>query len=242
MDGVINVCKPPKSTSYDVIRHIKRTFHLKEKIGHAGTLDPLAQGVLVILIGKATKLSSDFMYLEKEYIAKMLLGIRTDTCDIDGKVIEKQQVSVGTDQIKEVLSQFTGTLEQIPPDTSAIKFRGKRLYKLQRQGIPVNPRPRTIFVRELEILSIDIPHVEFRIVCSKGTYTRSICRDTGEKLGCGATQEDLTRTRIGFFDIQDSVTIKDIDKYGLEKMLIPFPEIMSRLSTAKSHKCNNGGI
>ncbi len=221
MNGIIIVNKPRGITSYDVIRFFKRTFRLKDKIGHAGTLDPLASGLLIICIGKTTKLSSTFMKMEKEYLARMLLGVITDTDDIDGTVIKESPVNVDEKEIKRVISGFIGDIEQVPPVVSAIKHKGTPLYKLHRQGVAVAPCPKKVFVREIEILNLQVPYVDFRVVCSKGTYIRALCRDIGNKLGCGGTQTELKRTRVGDYKIEESYTLEDIEKRGIEGCLIP---------------------
>ncbi|MCM8761955.1 MAG: tRNA pseudouridine(55) synthase TruB [Candidatus Omnitrophica bacterium] len=221
MDGIIPVNKPSGITSYDVIRFIKRTFRIKEKIGHAGTLDPLASGVLIICIGKATRMSTTFMRMEKEYEAGMLLGIITDTDDIKGKVLEKNEVKVSKEEIARVVKEFEGEIEQIPPVVSAIKKAGAPLYKLYRKGITISPPPRKVFIKRIEIIDISLPYVGLRVVCSKGTYIRSLCRDIGNKLGCGGTQSALKRTRIGDFKIEDAATLEEIEKNGIERYLIP---------------------
>ncbi len=228
MNGIIIVNKPKGITSYDVIRFFKRSFNLKEKIGHAGTLDPLASGVLIVCIGKATGLSSGFMKMEKEYEAKMLLGVVTDTDDTDGKVLEKKEVNTGELEIREVIEKFKGEIEQVPPVVSAIKYHGSPLYKLHRKGVPVVPAPKKVFIREIEILDISIPFVDFRVVCSKGTYIRSLCRDIGSILGCGGTQTELKRTRVGDYRIGESFTLEDIEKKGMENCLIPIWKTNSR--------------
>ncbi len=221
MNGVIIVNKPSGITSYDVIRFFKRTFRLREKIGHAGTLDPLASGLLIVCLGNATRHSSVFMKMEKEYIARLLLGVRTDTDDIDGMVIEEKPVNVREVDIEKVVANFIGTIEQVPPVVSAIKHKGKPLYKLYRQGMDVTPSPKKVFIKEIEILNVEIPYMDFRVVCSKGTYIRALCRDIGEQLGCGGTQTALKRTRVGDYKIDESYTLEDIEKKGLENCLIP---------------------
>ncbi len=221
MNGIIIVNKPGGITSYDVIRFFKRTFHLREKIGHAGTLDPLATGVLIVCIGRATALSQGFMKMEKEYEARMRLGITTDTDDIDGTVIEEKKVDVTEAGIRKVVNGFIGEIEQVPPVVSAIKYKGNPLYKLHRKGVAVEPVPRKVFVESIEILKIDIPYVSFRVTCSKGTYIRALCRDIGDKLGCGGTQTELKRTRVGDYRIDASFTLQDIEKKGIDNCLIP---------------------
>ncbi|HOL21422.1 MAG TPA: tRNA pseudouridine(55) synthase TruB [bacterium] len=221
MDGIIPVNKPAGITSYDVIRFIKRTFRLKEKIGHAGTLDPLASGVLIICIGKATRMSTIFMDMEKEYEAKILLGMITDTDDIKGKVMEQREVRVSEDDVIKVIKEFEGEIEQIPPVVSAIKKKGTPLYKLHRKGIAVSPPPRKVLIKRIEIMGMPLPYVDLRVVCSKGTYIRSLCRDIGNKLGCGGTQVALKRTRVGDFKIEEAATLEAIEKNGMERYLIP---------------------
>jgi len=221
MDGIIPVNKPSGITSYDVIRFIKRSFRLKDKIGHAGTLDPLASGILIICIGKATKMATTFMNMEKEYEARLLLGVITDTDDIKGNVIEKREVKVEEKDVIRVIKEFEGKVEQIPPVVSAIKKEGVPLYKLHRKGISVSPPPRKVIIKRIDIMDISLPYVDFRVICSKGTYIRALCRDIGNKLGCGGTQAALERTRVGDFKIEDVPTLEEIEKNGLERYLIP---------------------
>lgn len=221
MNGIIIVNKPKGITSYDVIRFFKRTFRLREKIGHAGTLDPLASGVLVVCVGKATRLSLKFMKMEKEYEARLLLGVITDTDDTDGEVLEKRTVDVGEGEIREVVKNFTGEIEQVPPVVSAIKHKGSPLYKLHRKGVVVTPCPKKVFIKEIKILNVQSPYVDFRVVCSKGTYIRALCRDIGNELGCGGTQTELKRTRVGDYRIEESFTLQEIEKKGIDNCLIP---------------------
>lgn len=225
MDGIIPVNKPSGISSYDVIRFIKRTFRLKNKIGHAGTLDPIASGVLIICIGKGTKMSKVFMDEDKEYEARLLLGIKTDTDDIKGKVLEQREVNVEEKDIVRVVKEFEGEIEQIPPAVSAIKKGGTPLYKLHRKGIDVSPPPRKVFIKRIDIKNISLPYVDIYVVCSKGTYIRALCRDIGDKLGCGGTQAALKRTRVGDFKIEDCVTLEELEKNGLEKYLIPVKKV-----------------
>ena len=220
MDGIIIVNKPSGITSYDVIRFFKRRYAIKSKIGHAGTLDPLASGVLIVCIGRATRMSSAFMALEKEYVARMMLGTITDTDDIDGNVLEIRPVEVCEDDVRKAFTRFMGEIEQVPPVVSAIKYRGDPLYKLHRKGIDIVPKVRKVLIKEMEILRIEIPLVEFRVVCSKGTYIRALCRDIGNILGCGGVQTKLERRRIGSFTINQSLTPGEIEKQGIEKSLI----------------------
>ncbi|HOK56499.1 MAG TPA: tRNA pseudouridine(55) synthase TruB [bacterium] len=230
MDGIINVYKPGGITSYDVIRIIKKEFNFKDKIGHGGTLDPIGEGVLILLFGRMTKLSNKFLNFDKEYIAEVLLGIKTDTDDIEGKIIEEKQIkNLNEERIIEVIKSFEGETEQIPPFISAIKYKGKPLYKYYRKGIKIQPPPRKVIIKKIEILKIALPYIEFKVLCSKGTYVRSLCRDIGEKLGCGGTQNKLIRTKVGPFKIEDSVRIENLKKYGIEKYLIYLDELLKIL-------------
>jgi len=221
MNGIVVVNKPKGITSYDVIRFFKRTFRLKDKIGHAGTLDPLACGVLIVCLGTATRASSLFMKMEKEYEAKLLLGVSTDTDDMDGKVIEEKEVNATPDEVLDAVSFFKGEIEQVPPVVSAIKQQGSPLYKLHRQGVAVSPPKRTVFVREIEVTGMNLPYVDFRVACSKGTYIRALCRDIGNRLGCGGTQVELKRTKVGDYGIGESFTLEDIEEKGIANCLIP---------------------
>ncbi|MGC8977495.1 MAG: tRNA pseudouridine(55) synthase TruB [Candidatus Ratteibacteria bacterium] len=230
MDGIINVYKPKGITSYDVIRIFKKEFGIKDKIGHAGTLDPIGEGVLIICIGYITKCSNKFLNFDKEYIGEVLLGIKTDTDDIEGKVMEKKEVgNLSDEEIIKVIKSFEGEIEQIPPFVSAIKYKGKPLYKYFRKGIIINPPPRKVFIKKIDVLKINLPYVEFKITCSKGTYIRALCRDIGERLGCGGTQSKLVRTRVGPFFVENSVKIEDLRKNGVERYLIYPSELIKVL-------------
>lgn len=227
MNGILNVNKPKGLTSYDVIRIIKKEFKWKEKIGHAGTLDPIGEGVLILLLGSMTKIAEKFLNFDKEYIAEILLGVKTDTDDIEGKVIEERSVeNLKEEEIIKVIKSFEGEIEQIPPVVSAIKYKGKPLYKYYRKGIIIQPPPRKVKIKKIEILRIEIPYVEIKVLCSKGTYIRTLCRDIGEKLGTGGTQNKLKRTKVGPFRIEDSVEIDQLRKDGIEKHLITPEEIL----------------
>ncbi|HOC01960.1 MAG TPA: tRNA pseudouridine(55) synthase TruB [Candidatus Ratteibacteria bacterium] len=223
LNGFLNVNKPSGMTSYDVIRHIKRISNFKGKIGHTGTLDPLASGVLVICIGSATKKAGKFLAMEKEYLATMLLGTTTDTDDIQGKIIETKKIDDTTldiDLINKTIHSFIGEIQQVPPSVSALTRQGVRLYKLHRQGRPVIPEARKVFIYEIDVKKVEIPRVVFKVVCSRGTYIRALCRDIGRKLGYGAVQEALIRTRVGFFSIEQSITLDQLKKDGIKKYLM----------------------
>ena len=212
MNILLNINKPRGITSYDVIREIKKKLPQKQKIGHFGTLDPMATGVLLIAIGKATKLGSCFLNKEKEYIGMLQLGIITDTWDITGKIIEEKKVEVQEKDIKKVFSRFEKEIFQTPPIFSALKHKGKSLYKFARKGIKIKKEPRRIFIREIEVLKIDLPDITFRVLCSKGTYIRSLSYDVGKELGCGGCLKELTRTAIAEYRIENSISLEKIKK------------------------------
>jgi len=232
MDGLLNIYKPKGITSYDVIRIIKKQFKLKEKIGHGGTLDPIGEGVLIVCLGNMTKFTSRFINFDKEYIGEVLLGVKTDTDDIEGRIIEEKKVeNINEEEIIKVIKSFEGERDQIPPMVSAIKYRGKPLYKYYRKGIIIKPPPRKVFIKKIEVLKINLPYIEFKVLCSKGTYIRALCRDIGNKLGCGGTQSKLIRTKVGPFKIENSVKIEDLIKNGIEKHLIYPSELVKILNT-----------
>lgn len=207
MDGILIIDKPGGMTSHDVVDFIRRRFNIK-KAGHAGTLDPSVTGVLVVLVGKATKLSAELTSGDKEYEATMVLGKRTDSGDADGKTIATGNYSGLTqEKIREVFKTFEGEIEQVPPMVSALRHKGKRLYELARQGKEVERAPRTIHIRRLTIERISIPEIDFSVACSKGTYIRKLCDDIGEVLGCGGYLSYLRRIRAGGFGLDQAVTI-----------------------------------
>ncbi|NLU09596.1 MAG: tRNA pseudouridine(55) synthase TruB [Tepidanaerobacter acetatoxydans] len=234
MEGVINVLKPAGMTSHDVINHLRRLLKIK-KIGHSGTLDPAATGVLPAFIGKATKAIEFFMEDDKEYIAEMRLGVTTDTGDFQGNITKIYNGPVKIEKIKfeEVLKEFTGEIMQIPPMYSAVHYKGKRLYELARQGITVERRPRKIYIYSIDLLEFDEKSAIINVACSKGTYIRTLCEDIGNKLGCGACLSDLIRTRSGSFKIEDSLTLEEIQQNLInntfEKVLIPIDQCLQNM-------------
>ncbi|MFC1549205.1 tRNA pseudouridine(55) synthase TruB [Candidatus Omnitrophota bacterium] len=220
--GVLIVDKGKGMTSHDVVKAVRRKFSIK-KVGHAGTLDPNATGVLILLLGKATKLSDRFLNEDKEYLAVMKLGERTDSGDSDGKLMETRKVLVSEEEIKEVLRGFTGETEQVPPMVSAKQVKGKRLYKLARKGIEVEREPRKIFIKLIEVVDADIPLVTFKVICGKGTYIRQLAEDAGENLGCGAHLTELRRLRSGSFSLDQAITFSDLlemDRETLHESII----------------------
>jgi len=207
--GILVVDKPLGVTSHDVVAYVRRRFRIK-KVGHAGTLDPGATGVLVLLLGKATKLSGTFLNQDKEYEAVLRLGTRTDSGDLDGKVISMGEVSATADEITSVIKSFQGEIEQIPPMFSAKKIDGKKLYKFARKGIEIEREPRKVTIKEIQITNIAVPEIAFRVVCTKGTYIRKLAEDIGEKIGCGAVLAGLRRTRSGDIGLTSAVTVDEL--------------------------------
>jgi tRNA pseudouridine55 synthase len=205
---VINLNKPPDITSHQAGRKVQRILGAS-KAGHAGTLDPLAEGVLLVCLNDATRITEYLSSLEKEYIAHLQLGIVTDTLDITGSIIKEDNPSgITEDRIIRVLGQFKGELMQVPPMFSAIKLKGVPLYKLARKGITIQREERRVFIGMMELLSFSPPEFVVRVRCSKGTYIRSLARDIGEALGVGAVVKRLQRTAIGHFKVEDSVSFE----------------------------------
>ena len=219
MNGIINVYKEKGFTSHDVVAKLRGILHMK-KIGHTGTLDPDAVGVLPVCLGKGTGLCSTITDWTKTYEAVMLLGTVTDTQDTSGTVLKTREVNVTKRQILEVCSSFEGEYDQIPPMYSALKVNGKKLYELARAGVEVERKPRRIKINSLRVNDInledDIKTVTITVDCSKGTYIRTLCQDIGEKLGCGACMMELIRTRVGDFLIDDTLTLNQIAAYMIK--------------------------
>lgn len=232
MNGIINVYKEKGFTSFDVVAKLRGILKLK-KIGHTGTLDPDAVGVLPVCLGNATKLCDMLTDKKKEYIAEFVLGKTTDTQDIWGDVLTKTEVTCTEEDVRETVALFVGTYEQLPPMYSAIKVDGKRLYELARQGKEVERKTRPVTMYEIEILSMNLPYVSIRVLCSKGTYIRTLCHDIGQKLGCGATMTALERTRSGQFSKDMAYTLDEIaairDRGELDSILIPVDSVFLEL-------------
>lgn len=211
VDRVILIDKPLQWTSFDVVNKLRGRLKIK-KIGHAGTLDPLATGLLILCTGKMTKRIDEYQAQEKEYTGNLVLGQTTPSHDLETVVSEAKDISsLSEEVIVEATRKFIGIIQQIPPFHSAIKVDGKRAYALARQGKEPELKPREVTVFEFEITAIDLPMVSFRIVCSKGTYIRSLVRDFGNELGVGAYLSKLCRTRIGKFHLKDALTIEEIN-------------------------------
>lgn len=205
---VLLIDKPLDWTSFDVVRKIRNTIRIK-KVGHAGTLDPLATGLLIVCTGKFTKKINEYMSQEKEYTGTITLGAVTPTYDLESEPVNHKSVDAITDEmIQRTTQQFTGEILQIPPIHSAIKQKGKPVYLLARQGKEVIMEPRKIAIHEFEITSIEMPVITFKVVCTTGTYIRSLANDFGQALGCGGYLSKLRRTRIGNFKAEDAMSVE----------------------------------
>lgn len=230
--GIMNVYKEAGFTSHDVVAKL-RGICKQKKIGHTGTLDPDAVGVLPVCLGNGTKLCDMLTGETKEYLARFRLGITTDTQDISGKVLEEKETCVSTEQVKEILSHFVGELQQVPPMYSALKVGGKKLYELAREGKEVERKARPITIYELELLKEEHPEYEIRVTCSKGTYIRTLCHDVGQALSCGAVMTSLVRSRVGEFRLEDAKPLSALqelaDQGRLQEAVIPVEEMFHAL-------------
>lgn len=212
MEGIIIVNKPDGMTSHDVVAIVRKKFKMR-RVGHAGTLDPLATGVLVLLLGKATKLFDKFVAFDKAYRATMILGTATNSADTQGKIIRQLPYDhVTRQQVEEAFKGFVGDIEQVPPMVSAVKVGGRKLYQLARKGIEVERKPRQIRIDCLRMEEFNPPDVKFYLECSKGTYVRQLAEDVGKVLGCGACISQIQRTKVGAFCLEDAVDIEDINE------------------------------
>lgn len=215
LNGLINVDKPKGYTSFDVIRKLKRILKMK-KIGHTGTLDPLATGVLVICLGRATKLANVIEAEKKTYIADFILGAKTDTYDTEGEVIDRSDVRVTAEDVKNILHKFRGEIKQVPPMYSALKVNGKRLYELAREGVVIERKSRDVVISKLELMEFDEKTQTGKLYCevSKGTYIRSLIFDMGEELQTYAHMNGLRRTQVGEYSVEDGFTIEQMEDMG----------------------------
>ena len=223
-EGILLVDKPQGITSHDVVSKMRRVFHMK-KVGHAGTLDPMATGMLLILIGKATKASQYLMSMDKEYVGKVKLGVITDSQDAEGETLEERPVPELTEaQVLAEMKTFMGDQYQLPPMFSAKKINGQKLYKLARQGKTVEREPRVIHISRFDLTKFDLPELSFIVGTSKGAYVRTIAHDLGERFGCGGHLNELRRTAVGQFRIEKASTIEELENMApssLRKQLIP---------------------
>lgn len=211
-DGIINVYKEKGFTSHDVVAKMRGILRQK-KIGHTGTLDPAAEGVLPVCVGKGTRLCDMLTDKDKTYRAVMLLGTETDTQDTTGQVLNIRETEGLTEEsVREAILSFVGDYDQIPPMYSALKVNGRKLYELAREGIEVERKARPVKILEIAIESVNLPEVAMSVTCSKGTYIRTLCHDIGQMLGCGGCMKALTRTRVGRFSLEDSLTLADLER------------------------------
>ncbi len=248
MNRLFVIDKPSGLTSHDVVDRVRRVLGMR-RVGHAGTLDPSATGVLLIMAGYATRLAQFLVETEKEYCGLMHLGVATDTQDADGKVIATGDISgIERAQVERALAPLRGDIEQIPPMTSAVKRNGERLYVLARKGIAVERAPRPIRIERYEITSFAPPVVGFEVVCSKGTYVRTLVADVGEQLGCGAHVSELRRTRVGRFDSETAIPLAEFEGskghvetfgYSLFDAVQQFPALL--LNESEAERVSEGG-
>lgn len=216
--GIINVYKEKGFTSFDVVAKLRGILRTK-KIGHTGTLDPDAEGVLPVCIGRATKVCDILTDKDKVYEAVMLLGVETDTQDTSGEILKELPVEVSEDAVREAILSFVGEYAQVPPMYSALKVNGKKLYELAREGKTVERKARNVQIFSIDILEMDLPRVRMSVHCSKGTYIRTLCHDIGGMLGCGGCMEKLLRTKVGVFELADTLKLSEIDQLAKEGLV-----------------------
>ena len=230
LNGIIVIDKEPGFTSHDVVAKM-RGICGQRKIGHTGTLDPAAMGVLPVCLGSATKLCDMLTEKDKEYVAELLLGVETDTQDTTGEVLARKPVEVTEEQVRQAIAGFVGHYNQVPPMYSALKVNGKKLYELAREGKEVERKARPVEILEIEILAMDLPVVKMRVACSKGTYIRTLCSDIGAALGCGGTMSSLRRIRAGGFHLKQAVTLEYVAEMAeqgrAEELLLPVDSLFS---------------
>lgn len=236
INGIINIYKERGYTSHDVVAKL-RGITKQKKIGHTGTLDPDAEGVLPVCLGRATKVCDLLTDKDKTYETTLLLGVTTDTQDIGGTVIEKRNTqSITQEQARHCILSYIGAYEQLPPMYSALKVNGKKLYELAREGKEVARRTRTVTIYDIRILEMRLPRVRMEVHCSKGTYIRTLCHDIGEKLGCGGCMETLVRTKVSRFTLEESVRLPQVEEYQkegrLSELVLPVDALFSDMKAA----------
>lgn len=230
MDGILVIDKPVGPTSHDVVSSVRKILKEK-KVGHTGTLDPAATGVLPLVLGNATKIARYLSGGDKRYLAVVRLGVTTDTLDAEGKILEERPVSVSEAQVREAVQRFAGEIDQVPPMFSAKKIDGQRLYELARQGVEVEREPKKVTVHSIDVVSIALPQVTIDVHCSAGTYVRVLAADIGEVLGTGAHLESLRRTEAGPFSLDDAVSLEALADHPelAEERLLPMARALSNL-------------
>lgn len=234
--GILNVYKEPGFTSFDVVAKLRGILHVR-RIGHTGTLDPAARGVLPVCIGRATKAVEFMAGWTKSYITDMQLGVQTDSQDMTGQILAKRPVAVSEEEIRSTIASFVGPQDQIPPMYSAKKVGGKRLYTYARKGVELERKASHITICDIRILSLKSPHVIMQVTCSKGTYIRTLCADIGDRLGCGASMVALERIRVGSFDCRTALTLDQIERTvadgRLGEILQPIDRVFADLPGVK---------
>lgn len=226
MNGVINIFKNKGMSSFDVVRKVRKVAREK-KVGHTGTLDPEATGVLPVCLGKGTKIIDYIMKAEKTYFVTFKLGIKTNTYDLEGEIIEEKDISnITEEETLKTINSFVGEYSQVPPMFSALKKDGVRLYDLARQGIEIEREGRLITIYDIKNIDISMPYVSMEVTCSKGTYIRSLCYDIGEKLNVGATMVELRRTKTSTFSEEDSINIEDLNEENINDYIISIEEAL----------------
>ena len=248
MNGIIIVDKPVGWTSHDVVAKLRGALRIK-RVGHGGTLDPMATGVLPVFTSRATRAAQYCENAEKEYIAGLKLGITTDTQDISGNVLRSSEMSRSIEDVHEIIPQFIGRIQQIPPMYSAVKQNGKKLYELARRGIDVPRQARDVCISSIELLGEKDGEFLLKVACSKGTYIRTLCHDIGEAMECGGVMSSLRRTKAGVFVIEQAHTLdmllESIAKHSIEQLMLPVDSIFSEyprisLDYEQTGKCKNG--
>jgi tRNA pseudouridine55 synthase len=229
--GLLLLDKPSGITSFKATYKIKKVLKVK-KTGHCGTLDPAATGLLLVLVGKATKLQDKLMKKDKIYTSSFLVGTLTDTHDLEGNIISKNTTAgIDIDKIKKAAKTFEGEILQIPPMYSALKYNGKKLYELARQKIEVERKPRSVTIKKIDVFSYDENIVNLRIFCSSGTYVRALARDLGNILGCGAAVKTLRREKIGLFDVKDALNFENLGNISqIMKKLISYDKLLELIN------------
>lgn len=253
MNGILNIFKPKGISSHQVVKEVRNILNIP-KVGHTGTLDPSASGILLICLGQATKIAEFLVGMRKHYQGEMILGISTDTQDSEGKIVQEKKVENDIDEkrVKDILRKYEGTISQTPPMFSAAHYKGKRLYHLARKGIEVKRNPKEVKIYQLNLMNFNQkvnPIVKFEVICSKGTYIRTLCNDIGDELGCGAHLSNLVRKKVGNFSIEDSLNLEELkkDKTLGKRYLISIDSALEKLDriTVKSEAVKtilNGGV
>ena len=252
MNGILNIFKPKGISSFQAVKKVRSILNIS-KVGHTGTLDPSASGVLLICIGQATKITEFLVGMEKHYQGEMILGISTDSQDSEGKIVQRREVKTDIDEkrIKDKFQKYEGIINQMPPMFSAAHYKGERLYRLARKGIEVKRSPKEIKIYKLNLMNFNQKAgiAKFEVICSKGTYVRTLCNDIGDELGCGAHLSNLVRKKVGNFSIEDSLNLEELKKEKTlgEKYLISIDSALEELDkiTVKSEAIKtvlNGGI